>query len=132
MSRLPIDGFVMSRQYAVSGEELAQVPGIKEQVANLLHAEIRKAAARIDNDKEQMLLRFFGNLEQAEKWRHLFIIEEHQSDVTNRVDEDLHIMVYRLECSWNLRMKTPEEIFGPYAEKFMSDNKDWSPVTARD
>ena len=132
MSRLPIDGFVMSHQYAVSGEELAQVPDIKEQVANLLHNEIRKASARIENDKEQMLLRFFGNLEQAEKWHHLFIIEEHQSDVTNRVDEDLNIMVYRLECSWNLRMKTPEEIFGPYADTFMNDNKDWSPATARD
>ena len=29
-------------------------------------------------------------------------------------------------------VKTPEEIFGPYADKFMNDNKDWSPVTARD
>ena len=132
MGSPPIDALGMFRQYAVSGEELAQVPGIKEQVANLLHTEIRKASARIENDKEQMLLRFFGSFEQAEKWAHLFIIEEHQSDVTNQVDEDLNIMVYRLECSWNLRMKTPEEIFGPYAEKFMNDNKDWSPATARD
>ena len=127
-----IDSYVLFHSYVVPNEDVIQVPGIKELVADQLHTEIRRAAAQIDNAKEVMLLKFFGSFENAEKWNHLFIIEERPGDITQKLYDDFNILEYRLEYSWNLRMKTPEEIFGPYAEKFMNDNKDWSPATARD
>lgn len=74
---------------------------------------IAEAARAASDEQEKYLLNFFGSLENAQKYGHLYILEEYPAKVItdSTIDyfseDPIHLKV---EYSWRLRRKTPEEL----------------------
>lgn len=129
----PIDGFSFQQALAVSNEELALNPHVSDFVTQELTANLRKQIDEIEARKEEMLRQFFRTEENARQWGHLFVIEEKPSELITEEDEfGIDSTIFRLQQEWRLRMRTPEEMFGPYADLFMRQNKTRYSGTVRD
>jgi hypothetical protein len=67
---------------------------------------IAMAAAK---SMDEYLLSFFGSIENAKRYAHLYILEEHPYKFETKVDDN-NVVTYTAHTTYRLRLKTEEEL----------------------
>lgn len=77
-----------------------------------LEEKRREAMKSLEAQRDAYILEFFGSMETLMELGHLFIIEEGPLEMFSDFDIDFENYVYRIETTYRIRLKTPEELDG--------------------
>lgn len=82
---------------------------IDDWYAKTILDQTKNIAMATANDMDEYLLSFFGSKENAERYAHLYILEETPYTFETKLDEN-NMMRYTAHTTYRLRLKTEEEL----------------------
>jgi hypothetical protein len=85
-------------------EEVSNDPYIKA-----LLDQTTSLARNAQKGLDEYLQKFFGTQENAERYGHLYILEQYPDELKTEMDKD-HLMRVSMNMTYRLRLKTPEEL----------------------
>lgn len=81
----------------------------KELYEKVILNQATNIAVAAAKSMDDYILSFFGSRENAERYAHLYTLEEHPYKFETKVDEN-YVVSYTAHTTYRLRLKTKEEL----------------------